>query len=211
MLKEMRMERGKLIVVSGFSGAGKGTLMNALMERYDNYALSVSATTRAPRPGEVEGVSYFYKTDEEFRQMIERDELIEYAGYVGHYYGTPRAFVEANLEAGKDVFLEIEIQGAMKIKQKYPDAVLMFVTPPSAEVLRERLTKRGTESAEVIEARLKRATEEAEGVEAYDYIVVNDNLQDCVETVDRIVKSEHNKAGDHISLIKEIRDDLSKQ
>lgn len=205
------MERGKLIVVSGFSGAGKGTLMNALMERYDNYALSVSATTRAPRPGEVEGVSYFYKTDEEFRQMIERDELIEYAGYVGHYYGTPRAFVEANLEAGKDVFLEIEIQGAMKIKQKYPDAVLMFVTPPSAEVLRERLTKRGTESAEVIEARLKRATEEAEGVEAYDYIVVNDNLQDCVETVDRIVKSEHNKAGDHISLIKEIRDDLSKQ
>lgn len=211
MLKEIRMGKGKLIVVSGFSGAGKGTLMNALMERYDNYALSVSATTRAPRPGEVEGVSYFYKTDEEFRQMIERDELIEYAGYVGHYYGTPKTFVEENLEAGKDVFLEIEIQGAMKIKQKYPDAVLMFVTPPSADVLRERLTNRGTESAEVIEARLKRATEEAEGVEAYDYIVVNDNLQDCVETVDRIVKSEHNKAGEYISLIKEIRADLSKQ
>ncbi len=104
------MGRGKLIVVSGFSGAGKGTLMNALMEKYDNYALSVSATTRAPRPGETEGVSYFYKTDEEFRRMIENDELIEYAGYVGHFYGTPRVFVEKNLEEGKDVFLEIEIR-----------------------------------------------------------------------------------------------------
>lgn len=205
------MGRGKLIVVSGFSGAGKGTLMNALMEKYDNYALSVSATTRAPRPGEKEGVSYFYKTDEEFRQMIERDELIEYAGYVGHYYGTPRAFVEENLAAGKDVFLEIEIQGAMKVKSKYPDAVLMFVTPPSAEVLKERLVRRGTESPDVIAARLKRATEEAEGVEAYDYIVVNDILQDCVETVDRIVKSEHNRADERISLIKEIRSELSKQ
>ncbi len=205
------MGRGKLIVVSGFSGAGKGTLMNALMEKYDNYALSVSATTRAPRPGETEGVSYFYKTDEEFRRMIENDELIEYAGYVGHFYGTPRVFVEKNLEEGKDVFLEIEIQGAMKVKQKYPDAVLMFVTPPSAAILRERLVKRGTESPDVIAARLKRATEEAEGVEAYDYIVVNDNLQDCVETVDRIVKSEHNRADDRISLIEEIRSELSKE
>lgn len=205
------MERGKLIVVSGFSGAGKGTLMNALMERYDNYALSVSATTRKPRAGEIEGVSYFFKTDGEFREMIEREELIEYAGYVGHYYGTPKAFVEENLNAGKDVFLEIEIQGAMKIKQKYPDAVLMFITPPSAKELRARLTKRGTESPETINARLKRATEEAEGVEAYDYIVVNDNLQDCVETVDRIVKSEHNRAGGFISLIKEIRADLEQQ
>lgn len=205
------MERGKLIVVSGFSGAGKGTLMNALMEKYDNYALSVSATTRAPRPGETEGVSYFYKTDEEFRRMIENDELIEYAGYVGHFYGTPRVFVEKNLEEGKDVFLEIEIQGAMKVKRKYPDAVLMFVTPPSAAILRERLVKRGTESPDVIAARLKRATEEAEGVEAYDYIVVNDNLQDCVETVDRIVKSEHNRADDRISLIEEIRSELSKE
>ncbi len=205
------MGRGKLIVVSGFSGAGKGTLMNALMEKYDNYALSVSATTRAPRPGETEGVSYFYKTDEEFRRMIENDELIEYAGYVGHFYGTPRAFVEKNLEEGKDVFLEIEIQGAMKVKRKYPDAVLMFVTPPSAAILKERLVKRGTESPDVIAARLKRATEEAEGVEAYDYIVVNDNLQDCVETVDRIVKSEHNRADDRISLIEEIRSELSKE
>lgn len=205
------MGRGKLIVVSGFSGAGKGTLMNALMEKYDNYALSVSATTRAPRPGETEGVSYFYKTDEEFRRMIENDELIEYAGYVGHFYGTPRVFVEKNLEEGKDVFLEIEIQGAMKVKRKYPDAVLMFVTPPSAAILRERLVKRGTESPDVIAARLKRATEEAEGVEAYDYIVINDNLQDCVETVDRIVKSEHNRADDRISLIEEIRSELSKE
>lgn len=205
------MDRGKLIVVSGFSGAGKGTLMDAIMEQYDNYALSVSATTRDPRPGEVEGVSYFYKTDEEFQQMIDRDELIEYAGYVGHYYGTPKSFVEDNLNAGKDVFLEIEIQGAMKVKQKYPEAILMFITPPSAAELRRRLIKRGTESADVIEARLKRATEEARGVEAYDYIIVNDNLQECVETVDRIVKSEHNRTSDRISLIEEIRTDLSMQ
>ncbi len=205
------MDRGILIVVSGFSGAGKGSLMNAVMERYDGYALSVSATTREPRPGEKEGIHYFFKTVEEFRRMIQNDELIEYAGYVGHFYGTPRDFVEDNLNAGKDVFLEIEIQGAMKIKQKYPDAVLMFVTPPSAEELRRRLIQRGTETPEVIRARLERAAQEAEGVEAYDYIVVNDNLQDCAEMVDRIVKSEHNRTVGRISLIEEIRADLSRQ
>ncbi len=205
------MSRGKLIVVSGFSGSGKGTVMNRLVERYDNYALSVSATTRAPRPGEVEGVSYFYKTDEEFQMMIERDELVEYAGYVGHYYGTPRAFVEENLSAGKDVLLEIEIQGAMKIKARFPDAVLLFITPPSAKVLKDRLIGRGTETMDVIDQRLARAVKEAEGVEAYDYIVVNDILEDCVETVDRIIKSEHNRTSDRINLIYNIRDELAGQ
>lgn len=205
------MSRGKLIVVSGFSGSGKGTVMNRLVERYDNYALSVSATTRAPRPGEVEGVSYFYKTDEEFQMMIERDELVEYAGYVGHYYGTPRAFVEENLSTGKDVLLEIEIQGAMKIKARFPDAVLLFITPPSAKVLKDRLIGRGTETMDVIDQRLARAVKEAEGVEAYDYIVVNDILEDCVETVDRIIKSEHNRTSDRINLIYNIRDELAGQ
>lgn len=204
------MSRGKLIVVSGFSGAGKGTVMKEIMNTYDNYALSVSATTRSPRPGEVEGISYFFKTDDEFRQMIEKDELIEYAGYVGHYYGTPKQFVEKNLDEGKDVFLEIEIQGALKVKEKYPDAVLMFITPPDAKTLRERLVNRGTESMDVIEKRLARAAEEANGVEAYDYIVINDNLQECVEMVDRIVKCEHNRTSERMSIINSIRNDLTK-
>ena len=204
------MSRGKLIVVSGFSGAGKGTVMKEIMNKYDNYALSVSATTRSPRPGEVEGISYFFKTDGEFRQMIEKDELIEYAGYVGHYYGTPKQFVEKNLDEGKDVFLEIEIQGALKVKEKYPDAVLMFITPPDAKTLRERLVNRGTESMDVIEKRLARAAEEANGVEVYDYIVINDNLQECVEMVDRIVKCEHNRTSERMSIINSIRNDLSK-
>lgn len=202
------MSRGKLIVVSGFSGSGKGTLMNEMMKRHDNYALSVSATTRKPRPGEVDGVSYFFVTDDEFRRMIDNNELIEYAGYVNHFYGTPRKYVEENLNAGKDVFLEIEIQGALKVKKQYPDAVLLFVTPPDAEELRRRLISRGTETMDVINARLERAIHEAEGVEAYDYIVINDVLEDCVETVDKIIKSEHNRTDERISLIQAIRRDL---
>lgn len=125
-------ERGILIVVSGFSGSGKGTIMNEIMRKYDNYALSVSATTRNPRPGETDGKEYFFKTVEEFEKMIAKDELIEYARYVDNYYGTPRAYVEEQLDAGKDVILEIEIQGALKVKEKFPDTLLLFVTPPTA-------------------------------------------------------------------------------
>ena len=129
-------EEGLLVVVSGFSGAGKGTVMKELLERYGNYALSISATTRSPRPGEEEGRHYFYKTEEEFLRMIEEGGLIEYARYVDHYYGTPKAYVEAQREAGKDVILEIEIQGALKVKEQYPDALLLFLTPPSAAELK---------------------------------------------------------------------------
>ena len=129
---------GILIVVSGFSGSGKGTIMKELLKRYDNYALSISATTRAPREGETDGREYFFKTREEFEKMIAKEELIEYAEYVNNYYGTPRAYVEEQLTAGKDVILEIEIQGAMKVKKKFPDTLLLFVTPPSAEELRKR-------------------------------------------------------------------------
>ena len=141
-------EKGILIVVSGFSGSGKGTIMRELLKKYDNYALSVSATTRAPRPGEEEGREYFFKSTEEFEKMIAKDELIEYARYVDNYYGTPRVYVEEQLEAGKDVVLEIEIQGALKVKEKFPDTLLLFVTPPSAQELRSRLVGRGTETVD---------------------------------------------------------------
>ena len=138
-------QRGILIVVSGFSGAGKGTLMKELMKRYEEtYALSVSATTRNPREGEVDGREYFFKTTEEFEKMIAKEELIEYARYVENYYGTPRTYVEQQLEAGKDVILEFEIQGALKVKERFPDTLLLFVTPPSVKELRRRLVGRGT-------------------------------------------------------------------
>lgn len=201
------MSRGKIIVISGFSGVGKGTVMKELVKS-DDYALSVSATTRAPRPGETEGISYFYKTTEEFENMIKANDLVEYASYVGNYYGTPRTFVEQKMAEGKDVLLEIEIQGALKIKEQYPDTVLIFLTTKDAETLRERLIGRGTETEEVINQRLERAVEEAEGVEAYDYIVVNDILEDCVKTVDRIIKSEHNRTSEKISIIQDIRMNL---
>ncbi len=187
--------QGILIVVSGFSGSGKGTIMKELIRRYDdNYALSVSATTRQPREGEADGREYFFKTREEFEKMIAKEELIEYARYVNNYYGTPKAYVEEQLAAGRDVILEIELQGALKIKEKFPQALLLFVTPPSVNELKRRLISRGTESEEVIEQRMKRASEEAEGMEAYDYYVVNDVLDTCVEDVHRIICAEHGRS-----------------
>ena len=202
--------QGVLAVISGFSGAGKGTLMRALLERYDNYALSISATTRAPREGEVDGREYFFKTREEFEQMIEHDELVEYAQYVGNYYGTPKEYVFSNLKAGKDVLLEIEIQGALKIKKKFPEAVLVFVTAPSMEVLRERLVGRGTETAEVIHQRLARAAQEAEGVDEYDYVLVNDQLDEAVDRLHGIIQSEHFSMKRNLDFIHEIQAQAAK-
>ena len=187
-------KKGILIVVSGFSGAGKGTIMKELLKRYDNYALSVSATTRKPRPGEEEGEAYFFKTTDEFEKMIAKDELIEYAKYVENYYGTPRVYVEEQLKAGKDVILEIEIQGALKVKKKFPHTLLLFVTPPTASELRRRLVNRGTEEEDVIEYRIGRAKEEAEGMEQYDYLIINDRLEECVEEVHRIIEGEHRRS-----------------
>lgn len=198
-------QQGILLVVSGFSGAGKGTLMKALLEKYNNYALSISATTRGPRAGEVHGREYFFKTKEEFEEMIAWDALIEYACYVGNYYGTPRAYVEEQMALGKDVILEIEIQGARKIKEKYPEAVLLFVSPPSAKELKNRLIGRGTESLEVIENRLSRAAEEAVGIEEYDYFVVNDKIEACVEQVHQIMQSEHTKVFRRTALVNQIK------
>ena len=185
------MSRGVLVVVSGFSGAGKGTIMKSLMAKYDNYALSVSATTRNPRPGEEDGREYFFRTREEFEEMIRQDQLIEYAQYVENYYGTPKAYVEEQLSQGRDVILEIEIQGARKIKKKFPEAVLVFVTAPSMEVLRERLVGRGTETAEVIHQRLARAAQECAYMDQYDYIVINDDLNVCVEQIHGLIQALH--------------------
>lgn len=199
------MSKGVLTVVSGFSGAGKGTVMKRLIQKYNDYALSISVTTRKPREGERDGIEYFFKTKEEVETMIENDEFLEYARYVDNYYGTPRFYVEEMLAKGKNVILEIEIQGAMQIKAKNPEAVLVFVTPPSFEELRNRLVGRGTETADVIESRLRRASEEAEGMPSYDYILVNDQVEDCVDRLHQIILSERAKAQRNEEFINTIR------
>ena len=198
-----------MTVVSGFSGAGKGTIMKELMKNYsDTYALSISATTRAPRPGEVNGREYFFVSTEEFENMIAQDALIEHAQYVNNYYGTPKDYVFEQLENGKDVILEIEIQGALKVKEKYPDTVLMFVSPPNAAELKSRLEGRGTEDAATIASRLSRAWQEAQGVEKYDYFVINDVLEDCVKKVHAIIQNEHARAFRNQELIDTIKNEL---
>lgn len=200
--------QGILMIVSGFSGAGKGTIMKALTARYEQYALSVSATTRAPRPGEKDGVDYFFRTREEFERMIAENALIEHACYVDNYYGTPRAYVEEQLAKGHDVILEIEIQGARKIKEQYPDAVLLFVMTKDAQTLRNRLEGRGTESPEVIARRLARAVQESDGMEEYDYLVINDVLEACVEQVHGIIEGEHRKTVRNREKIEKMKEDL---
>ena len=182
--------------------------MKELTRKYDQYALSISATTRNPREGEENGREYFFISKEEFEKLIEEDGLIEHARYVDNYYGTPRKYVEDKLSQGIDVILEIEIQGALQIKERYKDAVLLFVMPPSAKVLEERLRGRGTETDEVIKKRLSRANEEAVGIENYDYIVINDNLQDSVECVHEIIQAAHLSPARNQEFINTIRKEL---
>lgn len=201
-------KKGILIVVSGFSGAGKGTLMNKLLSSYDEYALSISMTTRPPRNGERDGVEYFFTDREHFEDTIKKNGLIEYAEYCGNYYGTPREYVEKQLKDGKNVILEIEIQGALKVKEKFPETLLLFVTPPSASELERRLKGRGTESDEVIAKRLARACEESEGIEAYDYIVVNDDLDTCVREIHSLVEAAGRAPVRRAAFINEIREEL---
>ena len=201
--------KGCLVIISGFSGAGKGTVVKALMERFDCYALSISATTRQPRPGEENGREYFFKTKGEFEELIRQDALYEYAQYVSNYYGTPKAYVEEQLEAGKDVILEIEVQGALKVKEKNPDALLLFVTPPSAQELKRRLEGRGTETPEVIEDRMARAAQEALLMNKYDYLVVNDQLDECVETVHQLIQREHLRMTSNQDMVAKIKKELS--
>lgn len=201
------MERGILVVISGFSGAGKGTIMRELIDRYD-YFLSVSATTRSPRKGEVEGQDYYFHTREEFQQMIRDDELIEWAEYVGNFYGTPKKRVEEQLAEGKDVLLEIEMQGGMLVKEKFPNALLIFVSPPSAKVLRERLTGRGTETPEEIEKRLLRAVEEVKYMRDYDYIIVNDELEDAINKVNDLIRYDHYKVCNSSRMIEKMEREI---
>ncbi|MBE5848079.1 MAG: guanylate kinase [Lachnospiraceae bacterium] len=201
----MTERRGILVVVSGFAGAGKGTIMKKLVSEYDRYALSISMTTRSPRPGEVDGREYFFISKEQFEQNIRDGLLIEHALYCDNYYGTPRRYVEQQLDAGKDVILEIEIQGALQIKKRFPEALLLFVTPPSAEELQRRLIGRGTETPEVIAKRMRRAGEESEGIEQYDYIVINDDADRATEETHRIIQCAKNaplRNNDFINLIR---------
>ena len=201
-------KRGILVVVSGFSGAGKGTLMKELLSRYDNYALSISATTRSPREGEVDGKEYFFVSRERFETMIEQDELIEYADYVGNYYGTPKAYVADQMEAGKDVVLEIEMQGALKVKAKFPETLLIFVTPPSAAILHRRLKARGTETEEVIAKRMSRAVEESQDMHRYDYLLINDDLDTCVREMHELIQAQHSKMSNCLDIVGMMREEL---
>ena len=202
-------ENGLLIVLSGFSGSGKGTIMKELLSRYpEQYALSISATTRQPRAGEAEGREYFFKTKEEFLRMIEQDELLEYAQYVDNYYGTPKAYVREQLKARKNVILEIEIQGALKIREQFPETLLLFVTPPSAEILKDRLAGRGTETKEVIHSRLARAVEEADGCEQSSADSRALRLDACVEEVHHIILSERSRMARRLDTIEEIKNQL---
>ncbi len=200
-------KKGLLIVISGFSGVGKGTVVKRLVSDY-GYSLSISATTRAPREGEVDGREYYFKSKEEFKNLIDYNGFIEWAVYVENYYGTPRAFVEKELAAGHNVILEIEVQGAMNIKEQYPDAVLIFLTAPNAEELKQRLIGRGTEEASVVEKRMKRAMEESEDMNQYEYIVINDDLDQCVKDVNSVIVAKGCMIENNIEYVNQMKAEL---
>ncbi|WP_201710312.1 guanylate kinase [Streptococcus salivarius] len=185
-------ERGLLIVFSGPSGVGKGTVRQEIFSTPDHkFEYSVSMTTRAQRPGEVDGKDYFFRSREEFEELIRNGQMLEYAEYVGNYYGTPLTYVNETLDKGIDVFLEIEVQGALQVKKKVPDAVFIFLTPPDLNELQERLVGRGTDSEEVIAQRIERAREEIALMSEYDYAIVNDEVPLAAERVKRVIEAEH--------------------
>lgn len=204
-------KKGMIIVLSGFSGAGKGTIMKHLLKAHaDEYHLSISATTRRPRQDERDGREYFFRTREEFDDMIKNGELLEYATFNGNSYGTPRSYVEKLVNEGKDVILEIEIQGAIQVKKQYPEALLLFVMPPSADALKDRLVGRGTESEEVIAQRLAISSKESQHMSVYDYLVVNDDLEQSVKNVHSIISSEHYRTTRNVETIETIQKELKK-
>ncbi|MDA1475595.1 guanylate kinase [Bacillus sp. WMMC1349] len=187
-------ERGLLIVLSGPSGVGKGTVRQALFAQEDTaFEYSISVTTRKPRQGERDGIDYFFKTREQFEDMIENNQLLEWAEYVGNYYGTPVDYVEKTLQEGKDVFLEIEVQGALQVKKAFPEGLFIFLAPPSLEELKNRIVTRGTESEALIKNRMRAAKEEIELMDAYDYVVENDSIEHACEKIKAIVLAEHLK------------------
>ncbi|MDF1506641.1 guanylate kinase [Robertmurraya sp. DFI.2.37] len=185
-------EKGLLIVLSGPSGVGKGTVRKEIFSQEDTaFEYSISMTTRAPRQGEVNGVDYFFKTREEFEALIKQGKLLEYAEFVGNYYGTPVDYVQETLNKGKDVFLEIEVEGAKQVREKFPDGLFIFLVPPSLSELKNRIVTRGTESEEVINNRMNAAKEEIEMMHLYDYVVENDKVENAVEKIKAIVIAEH--------------------
>lgn len=201
--------RGSLIVVSGFSGAGKGTLMKELVRRSSRYALSISMTTRDPRPGEVNGVSYFFVTQEEFDRTVAEGGFLEHASYVGHSYGTPKAWVMQQMEQGRDVILEIDAQGAFQIKKIVPDAVLVFIVTPDAECLLHRLQGRGTERMDVISCRIRQAAQEVDEISGYDYVVVNQDLNKCADDLESIIHASHFDPRHNEELIHTLKEGLN--
>lgn len=202
-------DRGVLTVISGFSGAGKGTLVKKLISEYDNYSLSVSMTTRAPREGEVDGKDYFFIDRPAFERNIKDGMMLEHAEYQGNYYGTPREYVEKQLSAGKDVILEIEYLGAFQVKKMLPEALLLFVTPPSAEELLRRLRGRHTETEEQIQGRMKRAIEESDIVDKYEFILLNDDLDTCVRQTHEIIQNAKFSVSRNAAFIEEIKKELT--
>lgn len=196
------MNKGLLLVVSGPSGVGKGTVCKYLTEKEDDIFLSVSATSRKPRVGEVDGEHYYFLTPEKFKEMVDKDEFLEYANYVSSSYGTPKAPCFAHLDKGESVILEIEVQGGTMVKEKYPDAVLIFIVPPDMPTLKERLTGRGTETQEVIDNRIKRAYEEFEYLDKYDYIVKNDEVVLAADRIKTIIEAEKLKRERNISQVR---------
>ncbi|QUI22918.1 guanylate kinase [Vallitalea pronyensis] len=200
-------KKGILIIISGFSGAGKGTVVKELMKKGD-YTLSISATTRPARAYEAHGREYFFESRETFEDMIANDALIEWATYCDHYYGTPKQFVEEQMAEGKDVILEIEMQGALNVKALYPDSVLVFITAPKVQELKDRLEGRGTESQDVIHKRLLRSYEETAVMERYDYLIVNDKIDQCVEDIKAIIHVEHKVSRRNKELIQQLRNEF---
>ncbi len=203
------MDKGKLLIISGFSGVGKGTVVKYIQDKYSNYKVSVSATTRNPRENEIDGIHYHFMTNGQFESMIEKNQLLEYANYVDHYYGTPREFVETNINNGNNVILEIETQGALKVKKEKPEAVLVFIVPPDAETLKKRLEGRQTESPEVIMKRLKKASEETAFMEYYEYFVINDEIDKCASNINKIATDTEPELPSE-ERVREIKDDILK-
>lgn len=202
-------DRGLLIVISGFSGAGKSAITRKLISEYEHYAYSVSATTRMPRPGETDGVDYSFVSAERFERMIADGELLEYNRYVGNYYGTPKDYVLQKINEGKDVILEIDVNGSRQVKEAFPEAVTVFVTAPSAEILAGRLTGRGTENRETVRKRLAQAIEETSDAENYDFIMINDDLEETTAHMDRLIQDQHMRVSEQKKYLETFRKEMN--